>query len=504
MEPFFGRDQELKKLKTLKQKNTASLVVIRGRRRIGKSRLIREFGKVSRMIHFSGLPPTPGMSAQKQRDDFAKQIHRELAIPLPRSDDWGDLFWTVAAHTKTNDIIIVIDEISWIGSKDKTFLGKLKNAWDLFFSHNPKLILILCGSVSSWIEKNILSNTGFVGRISLKMILRELPLKDGAQFWYAQQKHIAAYEIFKVLSITGCIPKYLEEILPGESAESNIQRLCFEPEGILFNEFDNIFHDLFSNKSDLYRKIVQRLAQGSASLHEIYKTLGIKPSGACSDYMDDLIQAGFVTRDYTWSISDNQKSSLSKFRLSDNYIRFYLKMIEPLKDQIDQNDFSLNSLSSLPNWPTLFGLQFENLVLHNLTEVYKALNISPSDISRRGPYFQRNTKKIKGCQIDLLIQTRHQTLYLCEIKFSKHPIGLDVIEEVKTKMQNIQTPRGFSLRPVLIHVNGVSETVESKQFFSHIIDFSLLLGQEYQTSSKLAQRAGCFSIEYSNDETAKC
>ncbi|MBF5058972.1 AAA family ATPase [Candidatus Neptunochlamydia vexilliferae] len=131
---------------------------MRGRRRIGKSRLIEEFGSGMTTHFFVGLPPTPGTTAQSQRDEFARQMVRELNIPSPKSDDWGDLFLSLSSHTDKGRILLVLDEISWIGSKDSDFLGKLKNAWGLHFTKNPKLILVICGSVSSWIEKNILTS----------------------------------------------------------------------------------------------------------------------------------------------------------------------------------------------------------------------------------------------------------------------------------------------------------------------------------------------------------
>ena len=117
-------------------------------------------------------------------------------------------------------------------------------------------MLIICGSVSSWIEKNILSNTGFLGRISIDLVLEELPLIDCLKFWRKTKERLSPYEFFKVLSVTGGVPKYLEEILPEQSAETNIQRLCFKPQGLLFREFEQIFSDLFSRRSALYKKII--------------------------------------------------------------------------------------------------------------------------------------------------------------------------------------------------------------------------------------------------------
>ena len=475
MDRFFGRKAELKALKELLIKRSASLVVIRGRRRIGKSRLIKEFAKDLPKAYFSATPPTKETTVKSQREDFARQMARELKIPLPRADDWGDLLWEIARQTEKDRHVVVIDEISWIASKDPTFLGKLKNAWDLHFSNNPKLILILCGSVSSWIEENILKSTAFFGRVSFNMQLKELPLKDCKKFWHKTNPKISSYEIFKVLAITGGIPFYLEQIFPEYSAEENIKRLCFQPEGVLFNEFDRIFNDLFSKKSALYRKIVARLAAGPATMTQIYETLIRKATGVCAEYMDDLSQAGFVHRDYTWSLKTNTSSNLSKFRLSDNYLRFYLKMIEPWSSQIVKKGFAYKGITNQPGWQTVLGLQFENLVLQNVDELYPLLGISPAEVVHEGPFFQRKTNSLEGCQIDLLIQMSYQCLYICEVKFSKNPIGKKVIDEVQKKIKALRLPRGFSIRTALIHVNGVQDVVEELGFFSKIIDFSEIL-----------------------------
>ncbi len=472
MTGFIGRHEELTTLQSVLKKTTASFVVIRGRRRIGKSRLIREFCQGKHFIYLSGIPPQKNTTAQSQRDHFALSLQEKLRIPLPRSDDWSHLFNILSFYTETGRVIVILDEISWIGSKDTDFLGKLKNAWDLQLALNPELVLIVCGSVSSWIERNILSHTGFVGRVSIDMHLQELPIQDCAKFWNSQKAHVSSNEIFKVLSVTGGVPKYLEEIIPSESAEENIKRICFKKDGILFNEFNKIFNDLFSKENEKYRKIVHRLAEGKASLDDIYKTLEVQPSGACKDYMEDLIQAGFVARDYTWNLKTNEPSNLSYFRLSDNYLRFYLKMIEPQNKQIRQDLFTKRGITTLPNWSNILGHQFENLVLNNIPCLIEKLGIPLDEIQNVGPFFQKKNKAQRGCQIDLLIQTSYQCLYVCEVKFSKHPITAGVIEEVKTKIKNLTTPKSFSIKPVLIHVNGVNDHVSDSTFFAKIIDFS--------------------------------
>jgi uncharacterized protein len=473
--PFIGRASELTALRALQTKRTASLVIVQGRRRIGKSRLIQEFSKNQTAYCFTGLAPSEKPNAQIQRDEFARQLSENLGLPRMQVSDWGDLFTLLSRETKKDPIIILFDEISWMGSADPTFLSKLKNAWDLQFSQNPNLILILCGSVSSWIEKNIINSTAFLGRPSLYLRLDPLSLSECNAFWGEYQSRISAFEKLKILSVTGGIPRYLELIYPDLTAEENIKKLCFLKNSPLNNEFENIFSDIFGNKSETYREIISHLAQGSASQSELLAACHRSKAGTFSEYLKNLVLAGFITRDYTWHLKTGEVSKHSRYRLKDNYMRFYLRYLYPSKAKIQKNAFENRSVSTIPGWDTLLALQFENLVLNNQNEVIKILNIPNEEIIFYNPFFQKPTKLKPGCQIDLLIQTKFNNVYICEIKFSRNAIGPSILNEMKQKITALKLPRNFSYRPVLIQVNGVQDTVVESGFFSNIIDFGQLL-----------------------------
>ena len=472
---FIGRKHHLEKLKKLLKKKTASLVVVRGRRRIGKSRLIEEFAKEKRFFSFTGLAPILQTTAQSQREEFARQLQEQVGIGGLKATDWGDLFSLLAKETSKGRVIILLDEISWMGSLDPNFLGKLKIAWDMQLSKNPKLILILCGSVSSWIEKNIISSTSFFGRISQKLHLEELSLPSCNKMLDALGFKGSITEKLMILSITGGVPWYLELVNPALSAIENIKQLCFEKDGILFDEFKQIFHDLFGSRSAIYQKIVRELINGSTPYQKIAEALDYPSGGPLSKYINELILSGYIEKDHTWSLKTGEESRLYQYRLSDNYLRFYLKTIEPNKHKIQKGRITSSTLSSLPGWDAIMGFQFENLVLHNRHLIHKKLRIDPNDIVYDNPFFQRKTLKNRGCQIDYLIQTRFRTLYLFEIKFSKNKVSSKVIEEVKEKMERLKIPKGFSCLPILIHINGHSPLIEEQEFFIETIDFSNLL-----------------------------
>lgn len=471
---FVGREAEMARLNGLLSTRSASLIVVRGRRRIGKSRLLAEFGKEIKSYFFSGNPPAPKTTAQSQRDVFVQQLERN-GIPGVQSNNWGNIFWHLSKHTQQGRVLIVFDEISWMGGKDFEFLGHLKTAWDMYFSKNPHLIFALCGSISPWIEKNILSNTGFLGRIVIDMILEELPLKSCNAFWHPKETRITAHEKFKVLSITGGVPFYLERIKPNLTAEQNIRDLCFAKGGLLVREFDEIFSDLFSRRKGSHKELVTCLASGPKELAQICKELGKSQGGLYSQYLDELTKAGFVRREFAWDLKSGQYRKLSRYRLSDNYLRFYLKYIGPNRVKIEQGKVPESMLNNLPSWEGVMGLQFENLVTHNYKTLWEMLHISAEEVIMDGPFFQTATTKQPGCQIDYMIQSRFHTLYLCEVKFKKDKIGKKILEEMEEKRKRLKIPRNFSIRPVLIHVNGVDESVLEANYFDKIIDFSQLL-----------------------------
>lgn len=470
---FVGREIELEALEKQSVSGHASFVAIRGRRRIGKSRLIEEFSKgFSKKFFFMGLPPDQGITSVEQREEFIQQM-RTQGLPPIRNEDWSDIFLVLGQAAAKGKVLLVFDEIAWMGFKDPTFLGKLKNAWDQLFEKNNKLMLVVASSISSWIEKNILRSKGFFGRVDLTLTLRELSIEECSEFWGKQKQCVSAYEKLKVLGVTGGVPKYLRAIQPKLSAEENICDLCFKESGLLFNEFDSIFHDLFSRRSKLYKKIVKLLASHSCLTQtEICQGIGRRADRALSEYLYDLVTAGFIAVDFTWSIQSAKISNLRKYRLSDNYLRFYLKYIFPNKAQILKRKFEIQSVFDSLQWESIMGLQFENLVLYNSTLLYKKLGLKPSEVILEGPFFQKKGDRKKGCQIDLMFQTKASVLYICEIKFSKNPIGPSVIGDLEKKIYALAVPKHVSCRPVLIHVGGVQKEVVEADFFHKIIDWT--------------------------------
>ncbi len=474
---FIGRTLELERLGSLYKRKMPSLVVVKGRRRIGKSRLIEEFSRTVRhqkFWNFAGLAPEAGMSAQDQRDHFARTLSLILKIPPMTFQNWSDAFEHLSLHVKPGDIIL-FDEISWMGLKDPSFIPKLKSWWDKQKMH---MLLVFCGSVSTWIEDNILKSTAFFGRIHLTISLEALSITESVQFLRKLGMQLSHYDTYKILSIVGGVPWYLEQLNPTLTADHNIKQLAFEKSGLLVTEFDHIFHDLFNGKCATYKKIMNSLKDGARTLSDIRSNIKFTHSGTLSQMMDHLIVAGFVVKQSLWSFKTAKPLKQSLYRMADPYMRFYLKVIEPHATAIADGAFHHMPLGAMPGFDTHMGLQLETLLLQNRSLLLENLGILPVDIVCQGPYRQTTTVSQQGCQIDYLIQTKTNTLFICEFKFTKREIGSDIINDMQEKVSRLKTPKGFGKIPVLCHLSGVTTSVATSSYFYRIIDIGDFLEAE--------------------------
>lgn len=472
--PFIGRKQELNRLKLLHSKSSPNLIVIKGRRRVGKSRLVEEFALQnpdSHLWNFSGLVPQKGISAQDQRDFFAKQLALFLNIPAMTFLDWSSAFIFLERYIKPGHIVL-FDEISWMGSKDPSFIPKLKAWWD---QQKLPIMMIFCGSVSTWIEENILKSTAFFGRINLTITLEPLMIPESSQLLIASGFQGSPYEIYKLLGVLGGIPWYLKQVLPGCSANEILKQLCFEQDSLLVLEFDRIFHDLFNGQGTTYKKILDALKSGMKTLNEVRILTKFSRSGSLSKLMDNLITAGFVKKQILWSFKTAQPLKQSLYYICDPYMRFYLKLIEPQRNKIALNGFKDISLSHLSGFDAHIGLQLEQLLLQNRSLILHTAGISANDVISDGPYRQSKTTTQKGCQIDYLVQTFTKNLFICEFKFKRREIGPEIIDQMQDKIKALKVPKGFATIPVLFHIGGVCSSVETKGYFYRIIDIANFL-----------------------------
>lgn len=479
---FYGRKTYLDDLASLWRKRSSSLVACRGRRRVGKSTLFREFARRTAdvYIEIEGLAPTPGMTNQDQLDGFAESLARETGRPYAGLSNWLEAFSSLdAAIDDSKRTVILLDEISWMGGYDPLFASTLRKAWERYFHRHDQLIFVLCGSVSAWIRKNILDNTGFTGRFSRDFVLPELTLRECTAFCGDALTRLSSREVIDILSVTGGVPRYLEEVDFGVSATENIRRMCFTPGGELFTDFDAIFNPLFGVDADGKRRMLEALVEGPLSGKEIAARCELEENGHVSAKLRELAEAGFLSDDCGKNPETGREMRVSKYRLRDNYARFYLKYVLPHAEEIKRGAFRFASLRQLPGWDTICGLQFENLIVNNYESLLSHLRSDSPIIESAAPYrharHDRAGKPV-GVQVDLLIQTPC-TAYVVEVK-RKRKIGTEIEREMRTKIARLPMRKGMSVRPVLVYDGELSPEVEGRGYFDALIPARRLLGME--------------------------
>ena len=473
---FIGRKEELRALSQLWEKRTSSLVTCRGRRRIGKSTLIEEFARrtADRFINIVGIPPRKGMTDLAQRKHFCDELSDQTGETVATARNWTEAFRSLdAAIPASGRTVVLLDEISWMGSRNPDFAGYLKTAWDKRLKKHDNLVLVLCGSVSSWIAENILDSTGFVGRDTLDLDIGEMSLAESVAMFGLAGQRLSSRELFDILSITGGVPKYLEEIHPEWSVEENARQLCFMPHGTLFREFNETFSDVFGRRSASRGAALRCLSKSPLSVAELARVLHKTPNGKLTNALRDLEYAGFVSRDSGLNPQTGEPLRMERYRVKDNYTRFYLRYIAPRHRMIERGLFKFSSLEQLNGWDAMLGLQFENLVLNHVEDVLPRLGLERALVLSAAPYVRRSANGGRGCQIDLLIQTE-RTIFVVEVKRRKE-IGPGVIEDVRKKVDALKAPRNMSVRTALLYDGQLSPVVEAERYFDFVLDTKSLL-----------------------------
>ena len=475
---FYGREDILDDMMALWGKRVSSLITCRGRRRIGKSTLVAEFARKSsaRFIRIEGLKPKRGFTNDDELNNFMTFLSLQTDSVKEACDNWAQAFKALDAQIGDSErTVVLLDEISWMGHYDTHFPDILKIAWDTMLKRHNRLILVLCGSVSSWIKDNSIDNSAYLGRRSGDFVVGELPLKDCVKFWGSAAGNLATRDIIDVLAVTGGVPRYLEEINPALSANENIRRMCFVRKSPLREDFDDMFFDVIAAQPSFTGHVLRCLVDGPLTSTEVAARLALPKGGNVSAALDRLVEAGLVSRDHGRNPETGRPVHERRYRLMDNYTRFYLKYIEPVKNIIDDGSYAFTSLEQLKGMDAVLGLAFENLVVNHYRELLPRLGLSRALIESAAPFVKRGRagKNGGGCQVDLLIQAA-QSCCVVEIK-RRREISDDVVDEMKKKLNSLSLPKDLSVRTALVYDGGISASVEASGYFNAIVNIRELL-----------------------------
>ncbi|MCD2423115.1 ATP-binding protein [Niabella pedocola] len=425
MNTIIGRSEEQKILNRLLASGRPELIAVYGRRRVGKTYLIRALFKKEMVFEMSGIHDA---ALTDQLRNFSIALGKAIASPAPLAppDNWIQAFayldqYLLDLLDGSRPAVLFFDEFPWIHTPRSNFLQAFDHWWNSSATKRPNLKVIICGSAASWMIDKIINNkSGLHNRVTQRIRLLPFTLGETRAYLHYLGAALDPYQLLQLYMAVGGIPYYLQTVLPGESAVQIIDRLCFDKDGVLRKEFDNLYQSLFVNAQQ-HEKVVRALSQKGKGLtrDEIIATCGLTSGGTTSKLLRELEESGFITPYVPFGKNTND----SIYKLSDEYSMFYLKFIEGAKATGSGSWLRKGHTPAYKSWS---GFAFEAVCLKHVAQVKKALGIEGVFTEASGWRYQPlKGNAEKGTQIDLLIDRQDHCINICEMKFSEDVFVID-------------------------------------------------------------------------------
>lgn len=430
MRNLVGRHAEIQLLEKAKRSKKPEFIALYGRRRVGKTFLVRNYFQEQFTFHLTGLA---NATTAMQLSNFVSAISQVMEVEKSdKPKNWFQAFELLKRliENKGKELCIVfLDEMPWLDTPRSRFVTALEHFWNSYGSSKNNLKLIACGSAASWMMNKLINNHGGLhNRVTQRLHVMPFSLKETELFLKSKNIHLERYQITELYQAIGGVPFYLEEIEKGLSVAQNIDKLYFSPTGLLRNEYQNLFKSLYRN-SDNHEAIINALANKSSGLlrDEIIKYAKLPNGGNTTKALAELEYSGFIRRFQPF----NGKLRNSMYQIVDPFVLFYHKFVKNTKAQGDGAWMSFAGSASYKTWG---GYAFENTCLLHIDSIKKALGIS-------GIYSEiaswRCQNKEENAQIDLLIDRKDGVISVCEMKFSndEFEVTKDYAEKLKKKMR---------------------------------------------------------------------
>ncbi|HLP53778.1 MAG TPA: ATP-binding protein [Fluviicola sp.] len=411
---IIGRVHEQQLLASICTSNGSDLLAVTGRRRIGKTYLVRTYFQEKLHFDFSGVI-NADWDQQLQSFHYALGMREKQSANRTKPANWLEAFHQLTLYLDslktTEKKIVFIDEFPWLDTHKSNFLSAFDWFWNTW-AVRKNILVIICGSATSWMIRKIINHKGGLHNRVTKRIHLE-PFTLGETEHYLQQHNIRLnrYQVASLYMVFGGVPHYLNEIVSGESAMQTIQRVCFSKKGLLVNEFDNLYRALFI-QADNHIEVVKALAKKRIGLSrkELLATSKLKDGGTFSKVLEELEWSGFIE-----SYAPYGKIKKDKlFRLTDEFSLFYLTFMYQKKN------VNWQQLAASPVWKSWSGYTFESICMKHLPQLKKALGIA-AVYTECSSFISKGKLSEKGAQIDLLIDRNDQVINLCEMKFTDQP-----------------------------------------------------------------------------------
>ena len=414
---MIGREKEIKQLKKTLNSSKSEFVALYGRRRVGKTFLVREFFEYKFDFQLTGLAKaTTRQQLINFHAAFVRQVPTGTHEEVPKS--WFEAFQRLIDHLESikggRKKVIFLDELPWLDTAKSDFIISLEHFWNSWATNRKDILLITCGSAASWMINELIHNKGGLhNRVTEIIKVHPFNLRETELLLKSKNNVLDRYQILHLYMVMGGIPFYLEGVSPDKSAWQNVEEMCFRKGAILGTEFQNLFVSLFSNSSK-HEAIVTALAGKGMTRKGLTQAIGQKTGGGLTRLLTELEESGFISKE----IPFNRKSRDAFYRLTDFYSAFYLKFLKD-NSQYDEGAW-LNAIDN-PSQRAWAGLAFEQVCKAHIPQIKKALGISgvSSQVSS-----WKSLKTDKGAQVDMVIDRRDQVVNLCEIKYSINPYSI--------------------------------------------------------------------------------
>ena len=469
MDTLIGRDKECKRLDKCMEAKTAQLIVVYGRRRIGKTYLVNHYFKDNISFKITGAY---GQAKNVQLRNFSDELNRRSKKSFNIPKDWTEAFNDLREYIEELPIdkkqVFFIDEMPWLDSHKSNFLAAFEYFWNDYGSSKDNLIFVICGSATSWMVDNIANNKGgLFNRQTCRIYLEPFTLKQTEEFLLAQGISWTYYDIAECYMIMGGIPYYLSLLDKNLSYVSNIDNLFFRKRAELWDEFDHLYQTLFKN-SDKYIEIMECLSQKRSGYtrKEISEKCGIEENGKLTKILEDLVNSGFVKVSSFYG----RKKKDALYESSDYFTNFYFRF---LKDNHGKDEHYWSKAIDNPSRKSWAGFTFEQLCKDHISQIKTKLGIS-GVLTEEYIWYTKFDEKLKtsGAQIDLLIERRDRIINLCEIKFSTQEfvIDKDYDAKLRNKMETFRrsTSTNYGLQLTMITTYGVKENKYSSLVGSEV------------------------------------
>jgi len=460
---FVGRVQEKRQLEAAVKAPEPRIALIYGRRRVGKTSLIRAAVGKSPAIFIEGLE---NQSQQTQIASFLRQVREQTGREAGPATTWEDALLGLHRLLGKKRMILVLDEFQWLANYRQELISALKMVWENYLSQTPGRTLILCGSIASFMTTRVLRGSAFHGRVNTVVHLQGFRLAETA----ALLKGRGSSEVLDAQSFTGGVPKYLELLAAAPSVPLGMEREAFTAGGYFVDEYQRIFVSHFGRNAE-YERLVRALAGAPYGLlrRELAALAKVEEGGMLSQRLYDLEAAGFISSHRPFDKTAD--SRLIRYLLSDPWMSFYYAFLRPKLKQLHQGDrtdlfAAVRQSGAFRAW---IGRAFELVCIRHARRIADLLGFAGVEYEA-GPWFRAPRRQLAEVQIDLAFARADHVITLCEMKRQTAPLGKAVIAEVERKAQLLQAeyPR-HTIQRVLVSDGPVSREVERSGYFFRIL-----------------------------------